>query len=75
MENNKVGNFIAEMRKKKNLTQQQLGGKLYVTDKAVSKWERGLSLPDVSLYPKICKELDIKLEELINKLCPNGVEV
>ena len=49
MDNNKIGKFIASVRKEKNLTQQELGNKLFVTDKAVSKWERGLSLPDISL--------------------------
>ena len=49
MENNKIGSFILELRKEKGLTQQELGDKLFVTDKAVSKWERGLSLPDVSI--------------------------
>lgn len=43
MDNNLIGKFIAEKRKEKNLTQQQLGKILYVTDKAVSKWERGVS--------------------------------
>ena len=42
MDNNKIGQYIASLRKEKKLTQQQLGDKLFVTDKAVSKWERGL---------------------------------
>ena len=42
----KIGKFIAECRKKKSLTQEELAEKLYITDRAVSKWERGLSLPD-----------------------------
>ena len=41
MNNNKIGSFIQKLRKKKGLTQQELGNLLYVTDKAVSKWERG----------------------------------
>lgn len=45
----KIGKFIAECRKKQNLTQIQLAEKLNITDRAVSKWERGMSLPDISL--------------------------
>lgn len=65
MENNKIGNFIAKMRKEKNLTQQQLGDKLYVTDKAVSKWERGKSLPDITLLTKLSLILDVKVEDIL----------
>ena len=49
MDNNKIGKFIASRRKEKGLTQQELGNNLFVTDKAVSKWERGLSLPDITI--------------------------
>lgn len=66
MENNKVGNFIAEMRKKKNLTQQQLGDKLYVTDKAVSKWERGKSLPDITLLTKLAGIFEVEVEDILS---------
>lgn len=66
MENNKIGNFIAKMRKEKNLTQQQLGDKLYVTDKAVSKWERGKSLPDITLLTKLSLILDVKVEDILS---------
>lgn len=62
----KNGKFIAEMRKAKQMTQEQLAEKVGLSINAVSKWERGLSFPDVALYKKICKELDISLEELIN---------
>ncbi len=48
MENQKIGNFIKELRKEKNLTQKELADKLFITDRAVSKWERGLSCPDIS---------------------------
>ena len=66
MNQNKNGKFIAKMRKEKNMTQQDLAEKMGVSVNAVSKWERGLSFPDVSLYKDICKELDINIEELIN---------
>ena len=44
----KIGKFICEKRKNLNMTQSELASKLHITDKAVSKWERGLSLPDIS---------------------------
>ena len=66
MDQNKSGKFIAQLRKEKNMTQEQLAEKIGVSINAVSKWERGLSFPDVSLYKKLCKELDINIEELIN---------
>lgn len=62
----KCGKFIAKLRKEKNMTQEQLAEKMGVSINAVSKWERGLSFPDVSLYKKLCKELGINIEELIN---------
>ena len=66
MDQNKSGKFIAKLRKEKNMTQEQLAEKMGISVNAVSKWERGLSFPDVSLYKKLCKELDINIEELIN---------
>lgn len=60
----KIGKFIAECRKKKDMTQSQLAGKLNITDKAVSKWETGKSLPDVSLFSDLCRILGISLNEL-----------
>ena len=65
IENNKVGVFIAQCRKEKNMTQKQLGEKLNVTDRAVSKWETGRSFPDVSLLEALCRELDISVSELL----------
>ena len=66
MDQEKVGKFISKIRKEKNLTQEQLAEKLGVSINAVSKWERGISFPDVSLYKKICECLEINIEELIN---------
>ncbi|NLJ57300.1 MAG: helix-turn-helix transcriptional regulator [Tissierellia bacterium] len=60
----KIGKFIAECRKKKDMTQSQLAGKLNITDKAVSKWETGKSIPDVSLFSDLCSILEISLNEL-----------
>lgn len=64
MDQEKIGKFIAKCRKDKNLTQQQLAEKLDITDRAVSKWERGLSLPDVSIMLELCKILEITINEL-----------
>ena len=66
MDQNKSGKFIAKLRKDKKLTQEQLAEKMGVSINAVSKWERGLSFPDVSLLKKLCNELGISVEELIN---------
>ena len=62
----KIGKFIADCRKKKNITQEQLAEKLYITDRAVSKWERGLSLPDADKMLNLCNILDINVNELLN---------
>ena len=64
MDMEKIGKFISEKRKEKNLTQEKLAEKLCVSKNAVSKWERGLNLPDVSLMNDLCKILDISLNEL-----------
>ena len=65
MSDNKIGKFIASKRKEKGLTQQELGYKLYVTDKAVSKWERGISFPDVTLLKKLATILDVSVEDIL----------
>lgn len=66
MNNNKIGKFIKTLRKEKGLTQQELGNILYVTDKAVSKWERGLSLPDITILKELAKTLDVDVSEILN---------
>ena len=63
MDQKKIGLFIATCRKKKGLTQKQLAEKLSVTDKSVSKWERGIHLPDASLYIPLCEILGITISE------------
>jgi transcriptional regulator with XRE-family HTH domain/DNA-directed RNA polymerase subunit RPC12/RpoP len=62
----KIGKFIADCRKEKNITQEQLAEKLLITDRAVSKWERGLSLPDADKMLDLCNILDINVNELLN---------
>ena len=66
MNQEKIGKFIAECRKKKNLTQMQLAEKLDITDKAISKWERGLSLPDSSIMLELCGILGITVNDLLS---------
>lgn len=61
----KIGKFIATCRKNKKITQEQLAEKLSITDRAVSKWERGLSLPDASIMIELCNILDINVNELL----------
>jgi len=60
-----TGNVIAEHRKQQNLTQKELAELLGVTDKAVSKWERGLNFPDISLLEKVASALQISVVELL----------
>ena len=62
----KIGKFIANCRKEKKLTQEQLAEKLFITDRAVSKWERGLSLPDADKMLDLCNLLEINVNELLN---------
>ena len=61
----KIGKFIQECRKNKNITQLELAQKLNITDKAISKWENGRSMPDISLLEPLCNELDITINELM----------
>ncbi|MFG6331492.1 MAG: ATP-binding cassette domain-containing protein [Lachnospiraceae bacterium] len=65
----KIGAFISERRKAKGFTQSQLAEKLEITDKAVSKWETGRSMPDLSLFVPLCTLLDITLNELFAGEC------
>ena len=60
-----MGGFIAAKRQEKGMTQLELGEKLGVTDKAVSKWERDLSCPDIASIPKIADALGVSVEELM----------
>ena len=61
-----IGKFIAEERKKKGYTQRHLSEKLGISDKTVSKWERGNGFPEVSLLLPLCEELDITVNELLS---------
>ena len=66
MDQLKTGKFIAECRKQKGLTQMQLSEKLGITDKAISKWERGISMPDASIMLEVCGILGISVNELLS---------
>ena len=66
MDQLKIGKFIAESRKQKKLTQMQLAEKLGITDKAVSKWERGVAMPDSSIMLELCDILGINVNELLS---------
>ena len=66
MDQIKIGQFIAECRKKEKLTQMQLAEKLNITDRAVSKWERGKAMPDSSLMLDLCDVLKITVNDLLS---------
>ena len=66
MDQQKIGRFIAQCRKEKSLTQEQLAETLGVSNRSVSRWENGNNLPDVSLFQPLCDALEITLEELLD---------
>ena len=66
MNQEKIGKFIAEMRKAKSLTQEQFAEKIGVNSRSVSRWENGRCMPDLSLYESICNILDISINELLS---------
>lgn len=66
MEEKNIGQFIAELRKDKKMTQKELAAQLHITDKAVSKWERGLSCPDITLLTAVADILGVTTSELLN---------
>lgn len=66
MSNKSIGEIISSLRKEKGMTQNDLAEKMNVTDKAVSKWERNLSCPDVNSIPKLAEILGTTVEELLN---------
>lgn len=65
MEKQTLGQKIAELRKAKNMTQLELATQLNITDKAVSKWERNLSCPDINSFPKLAEILGVSVDELL----------
>ncbi len=67
MDNEKIGRLIGEKRKEKKMTQSELAEILYVSNKTVSKWERGLGFPSIEILLPLSKTLDIRLEELLGE--------
>lgn len=65
MNQQKIGRFISECRKQKGLTQAQLAEALGVSDKSVSRWENGKTMPDLSIYEPLCEILEIQISELL----------
>ena len=66
MNQEKIGKFIAECRKNKNMTQQELAEKLGVSDRTVGNWENGRNMPDLSLFKPLCYELGISMNDLMS---------
>ena len=66
MNQDRIGKFIAECRKKKNMTQRELAERLGVTDKSVGNWENGRNMPDLSLFKPLCDELNITINDLMS---------
>lgn len=65
MNQQKIGRFISECRKQKGLTQAQLAEALGVSDKTISRWENGKTMPDLSFYEPLCETLDVQISELL----------
>jgi transcriptional regulator with XRE-family HTH domain len=65
MNQEKIGKFIAKMRKEKNLTQAELAEELGVSDRSISNWENGKNMPDLSLFKPLCNKLDITLNDFL----------
>ena len=66
MNQEKIGKFISEKRREKHLTQSELAERLGITDRAISKWENGVCLPDAGTMPELCKILDITINDLFS---------
>ena len=66
MNQEKIGKFVATCRKEQNLTQEQLAEKMGVTDKSISRWENGKTMPDLSMIPILAEILDVEVSELLN---------
>jgi len=72
MQNSKVGNIIRTLRQERNMTQKQLADKMNISDKTVSKWERGLGCPDISLIPELSDILRVDTQKLlVGDMTPN----
>ncbi|QIB68767.1 helix-turn-helix domain-containing protein [Aminipila butyrica] len=75
MDCNKVGELIRSLRREKGLTQKQLADKMNISDKTISKWERGMGCPDVSLLQELSQLLEVNIEKiLLGDLAPNDAD-
>lgn len=75
MDCNKVGSLILKIRKEKGLTQKQLADKINISDRTVSKWERGMGCPDVSLLHQLSEILNVNIEKILSgSLDPNDID-
>ena len=70
MEQQSMGQIITKLRRERGMTQKELAERMHVTDKAVSKWERDLSCPDVGSLPQLAQELGVGVEVLLNTQPP-----
>ena len=66
MDSEKISAIIKKIRKDNNMTQQEFASKFGVTYQAVSKWENGKNIPDISILKEICSEYNVKLEDFLN---------
>lgn len=66
MDQKQIGIFIAELRKEQGMTQAELGEKIGVTNKTVSRWETGAYMPDIGVMPRLCEVLGIRINELFS---------
>ena len=87
MDCKKIGKLILELRKDKNMTQKQLADLMNISDKTISKWERGLGCPDISLLPDLAQILGVNVDKILegeinsnelaggnmNKMCVHNV--
>ena len=68
----KTGNFIAKKRKERKMSQRELAEYLHITDKAISKWERGLSFPDITVLIPLSEVLQVSVYDLLTGGSDNG---
>ena len=66
MDCKKIGSLIYELRKDKNMTQKQIADLMNISDKTISKWERGLGCPDISLLPELSQILGVSIDQILS---------
>ena len=72
MDQEKIGKFILEIRKQNGMTQKELAEQIGVSDKTISKWECGNSIPDITYLEALCNSLEISVNELLSGQCLSG---